>query len=78
METKHRTITKIILWQTIAIGITIAILQIVLENLTKAVTIGLIDHGTCLFIHYFYERGWSKIGWGIIEKVDEDVVASEI
>lgn len=68
METKNRTLTKILIWQTIAISITIIILQIVMENLTKAVTIGLIDHCTCLIIHYFYERGWSQINWGIVQQ----------
>lgn len=71
MENRSRTLTKIVLWQTIAIGITIAILQFVMNNLTKAITVGLIDHGACLFIHYFYERGWSKIKWGIVEEKEE-------
>ena len=71
MENKSRTITKIVLWQTIAIGVTIAILQFVMNNLTKAITVGLIDHSVCLFIHYFYERGWSKIKWGIVDKEKE-------
>ena len=70
MENIKRTTIKIIVWQCIALTITTIILQIAMGDITKAITFGLIDHSICMTIHYFYERFWQNINWGIIENED--------
>lgn len=64
-ETQKRTIVKIVIWQTIAIIITICILIIFTNDITNSFIWGLTDHGICMTIHYFYDRGWNKIKWGL-------------
>ena len=68
MEKKYRTTTKIILWRLITLSVTITILQIYTNNINISLSLGLIDHTICLIMHYFYERLWSNITWGIYNK----------
>ena len=57
---KVNTLCKVIIWRILTLCITICILLIVMEDLEKAITTGLIDHSICLFCHYFYERLWVR------------------
>ena len=80
MEKKYRTATKIILWRVITFAVTITVLQIYTNNINISLSLGLIDHSICLVMHYFYERFWSHISWGMYtddkkkddKKVDND------
>lgn len=72
IDTNYRTIVKILLWQIIAIIITIVILMIVLNDLSQAILLGLIDHSICMFTHYFYERVWNNISWGKKENIENE------
>lgn len=66
METKSRTITKIITWRLLTLIVTITVLQVYMQDIYTASAIGIIDHSICLCLHYFYERIWGRITWGII------------
>ena len=59
-ESKRNTLIKIIIWQCIAICVTISILYIVIGNITNAFLWGLTDHSICLILHYYYDRTWNK------------------
>lgn len=76
IEKKYRTITRLVIWQTIAICITTIILIIAINNLDKALTYGIIDHVICLVFHYFYDRLWLKISWGL--DLEEEVKPSNL
>jgi uncharacterized membrane protein len=65
VEKKYRTITKILVWQLIAVCITVTILIIAIGDINKALTYGVIDHSICLICHYFYDRMWGKLNWGL-------------
>ncbi len=67
METNKRITVKIIIWQCIALTVTIIILLIAMGNITKAITYGLIDHSICMTLHFFYDKIWQNINWGMIE-----------
>jgi uncharacterized membrane protein len=68
-DTHTRTIIKIVSWQFIAYIITFCILVIYLQDVEKALTIGLIDHSICMTVHYFYERLWNRFSCFITETV---------
>lgn len=57
---KCNTFYKVIIWRMITLCITISILLIVMDDVQKAITTGIIDHSICLVAHYFYERFWIK------------------
>tara|TARA_B100000131_G_C17797796_1_gene484140 strand:+ start:311 stop:526 length:216 start_codon:yes stop_codon:yes gene_type:complete len=65
METNKRTTVKIIIWQCVALSVTIIILLIAMGDISKAITYGLIDHSICMTLHFFYDKIWQKINWGI-------------
>lgn len=65
METKKRTLSKIILWRLITLAVTITVLQVYTHNIYISSTLGIIDHSICFILHYFYERMWGNIKWGI-------------
>tara|TARA_Y100000114_G_C11674432_1_gene285421 strand:+ start:186 stop:452 length:267 start_codon:yes stop_codon:yes gene_type:complete len=67
MERKSRTISKIVLWRFITLCVTVSVLFVYTQNFYVASTIGIIDHSICFVFHYFYERIWSNIKWGIIQ-----------
>lgn len=78
IESKKRTIVKIIIWQTIAISITICILIIFTNNVTNSFIWGLTDHSICMFIHYFYDRFWNKLNWEIKEPTSYNLVETQV
>ena len=82
IEKKYRTITKIVVWQLLAVCITITILIIAIGDVSKAFTYGIIDHSICLVCHYFYDRVWLKCGWGLSTKEevksDDNLVSSDV
>ena len=61
VESKRNTIIKIVIWQCIAICVTISILYIAIGNITNAFLWGLTDHSICLVLHYYYDRTWIKL-----------------
>jgi len=67
METKSRTISKIVIWRVLTLCVTVSVLQVYTNNFFLSSTIGIIDHSICLVLHYFYERFWGKYTWGIID-----------
>ena len=67
MERKSRTISKIVLWRFITLCVTVSVLFIYTQDFSVASTIGVIDHSICFVFHYFYERMWSNIKWGITQ-----------
>ena len=71
-ENKTRTIIRLVIWQCIALCITISILIIAMGDVNKALTYGIIDHVVCLVFHYFYDRVWLKFGWGIEKDNEKD------
>ena len=66
METKNRTFTKIVIWRILTLTVTITVLQVYMQDFYVASSIGVIDHSICLVLHYFYERIWGRMNWGII------------
>ena len=46
--------------------------MIVLNDLSQAILLGLIDHSICMFTHYFYERVWNNISWGKKENIENE------
>ena len=66
-DTRARTIVKTVSWQFIAYLITFCILVIYIEDVNKALTIGIIDHSICMTVHYFYERLWNRFSCCVIE-----------
>ena len=65
METRCRSLTKVLIWRIIAFITTIIILYISTNDLGKSFTIAGIDHILKIILQYFYERVWNKIKWGI-------------
>ena len=39
-----------------------------MQDIYKSTSIGVIDHTICLILHYFYERTWGNIKWGIVSE----------
>lgn len=72
-ETKLRTIIKTLLLRTIVfITITLVIIFILNGSLREGFEIAILDIIIELITHYFYERIWQKIGWGVIIKEPND------
>lgn len=66
-ETQKRTCVKSIGWRIIATITTILISLIYIGDLSMAFKIGIIDSLLKFVFYYLYERGFSKIRWGIEE-----------
>ena len=66
MESKSRTFYKIVIWRILTLTVTITVLQVYMQDFYVASSIGVIDHSICLVLHYFYERFWGHVTWGII------------
>ena len=67
-ETKCRSCVKALVWRAIATVTTISISYFYLGDIDTATKLGLVDMTIKLGIHYMYERGFTKIKWGYIEK----------
>ena len=64
-ERPARSAAKILGWHAIATSTTITISYLYLQDLTVASEIGAIDLGIKLLLHYAYERGFSRLEWGL-------------
>ena len=73
LESKRNTIIKIVIWQCIAICVTISILYIAIGNITNAFLWGLTDHSICLVLHYYYDRTWIRLTHHEEVEVEEEV-----
>lgn len=62
-ELHKRTIIRAIVWRLIAILITIPF-----TGFSTAVLV----HVILTVAHYFYERFWLRVKWGIVEKEEEN------
>ena len=67
-ESQKRIFLKLVVWQIIAIIITISILYIMIGNITNAFVWGLIDHSICLCVRYIYDLYWNTLSWELIEE----------
>ena len=76
LELKRRTITKSLLWRLIGIVWTwigaYFILLLTPQRFRSAslmaTAIVVYHHSTRMIMYYFYERIWSNIGWGRVDK----------
>ena len=77
-ESQKRIFIKLVVWQTIAIIITISILYIMIGNITNAFVWGLIDHSICLCIRYLYDLYWNNISWELIEEQSSTLIETYV
>ncbi|OGV51144.1 MAG: hypothetical protein A2017_17810 [Lentisphaerae bacterium GWF2_44_16] len=69
-EKQWRSILKAISWRLIGTLDTIFLSWIITGKITIAVSIGMFELFTKMFLYYLHERGWNKIKFGkSIEKV---------
>ena len=71
-EKFRRTVVKTLMWRVIAITSTTILALFLYNDLEKATKLGIIDNIIKLFIHFIFERIWSKILWGMKEVEDEN------
>jgi len=71
-EIFRRTVVKTLMWRVIAITSTTILALFLYNDLEKATKLGIIDNIIKLFIHFIFERIWSKILWGMKEVPVED------
>ena len=71
-EKFRRTVVKTLIWRVIAITSTTILALFLYNDLEKATKLGIIDNVIKLFIHFIFERIWSKILWGMKEVPVED------
>ena len=72
-ETRLRTIIKTLILRFIVfIAITLVVVFILNGSLKEGFEIAILDIIIEIITHYFYERAWQKIGWGIIIKDPND------
>jgi uncharacterized membrane protein len=68
MENRKRSILKTLSWRTIA-TITTTIIAFALTGQFKlALSIGVIELFTKLFLYYIHERAWTRLKFGIDAK----------
>jgi len=65
LETRKRSIAKIIGWRIIASSITTMVVYVATGDISTAFKFAGIDQAVKLMIQYGYERMWNKISWGI-------------
>ena len=72
METRCRSLTKVLVWRIIAYIITIIIFYLSTDDISKSVSVASIDQVLKLILHFFYERIWNKIEWGRIKDSESE------
>ena len=65
LETRKRSIAKIIGWRIIASSITTMVVYVATGDISTAFKFAGIDQAVKLMVQYGYERMWNKISWGI-------------
>jgi len=63
-ERKRRSVLKAITWRVLASLTTMVLVWVFSENLTLALSIGILETILKMFFYYFHERTWGKISWG--------------
>jgi len=74
-ESHSRSVTKGVSWRVIGTIDTTVISYLVTGNPLKALSIGGIEVFTKIFLYYFHERIWQRIGWGK-PKVETSLMSS--
>ena len=64
METRRRTIAKVISWRTTATITTMTISFFITGNLDMALKIGVIEVVAKILFQYFHDRIWIRIPYG--------------
>ncbi|MEO1010678.1 MAG: DUF2061 domain-containing protein [Bacteroidota bacterium] len=59
-----RSVAKAISWRVIGTLDTLLVSYILTGEVTLAASIASIDFITKMFLYFFHERIWNKIGWG--------------
>ena len=63
-EKSKRSFLKTISWRMIGTLDTILISWLITNTLSFALSIGVVELFTKMFLYYFHERFWNKINWG--------------
>ena len=63
-EKPIRSIAKAISWRVIGTLDTLLVSYLLTGEMTVAASIASIDFVTKMFLYFFHERLWNKIGWG--------------
>ena len=63
-ERPIRSVAKAISWRVIGTLDTLLISYLLTEKVAIAASIASIDFVTKMFLYFFHERLWNKIGWG--------------
>ena len=69
METKRRSITKVISWRITATLTTMLISYLITGKIDMALKIGVFEVLAKILLQYFHERIWTKIKFGLKETV---------
>ena len=64
-ETKLRSLIKSITWRLIASLTTIIITYIFTNNISIALSLGIVDVFSKFILYYIHERCWSNTKWGM-------------
>ena len=67
IESKSRTLIKIILWRCVGVVSTVVFAYIFTGSFSKSWKIALADNLFKLVTHYGFERLFGKIKWGLID-----------
>lgn len=83
IELRRRSVTKSLIWRVIGVVWTWMGVYLILaltpakyrSASLMATAIVIYHHSTRMIMYYFYERVWSAIGWGRIDKEKRDEAA---
>lgn len=65
---KHkRSLVKTITWRVSATLITMILVLMFVNDLTIALSVGLIETFVKMFAYYVHERIWNRFSWGLFE-----------
>ena len=63
-ERPVRSIVKSISWRIVGTADTVVVSWIITGKVTLAITIGIVEFMTKMFLYFFHERVWNNIKWG--------------
>lgn len=69
MESKRRSIAKVISWRLTATLTTMVISFFITGKLDMALKIGVFEVFAKMFLQYVHERLWTKVSFGIKSKI---------
>jgi len=64
-ETRKRSLVKVVLWRFIGVALLMLIAWVFSGDVYTATGISIVFHALRVVLHYFFERFWSKVGWGL-------------